>query len=189
MVKRIYQSVETHIPMVKRIYPSVETHIPTLYEGNLYILSFREPTREPGNPVPGTLRDGRRQGRDSNLYQESKNPFRQSLVGEKPMKNCEKRSILIDFVFREECAPIFFSGRRPANFFLVGGTARLWRGRGAAAPRLRRGRAAAAPRPRRGRAAAAPRPAAPRPRPRLPVVRKKCILLFRPSVRRLFLTT
>ena len=57
----------------------------TLYEGNLYILSFREPTREPGNPVPGTLRDGRGHPRDSNLYQASKNPsvtLKGFLVGE-----------------------------------------------------------------------------------------------------------
>ena len=49
------------------------------------------------------------------------------------MKNCEKRSILIDFFFGKNARRFFFSGRRRADFFFGGGTARLWRGRGAAA--------------------------------------------------------
>ena len=60
------------------------------------------------------------------------------------MKNCEKRSILIDF---------FFSGRMRADFFFRGDGALIFFSAGA-----RRGCGVAAARPRRGCAAAAPRP-------------------------------
>ena len=52
MVKRIYQSVETHIPMVKRIYQSVETHIPMvkrIYQSvEMHIPSVERIYRNPG---------------------------------------------------------------------------------------------------------------------------------------------